>query len=109
DPVLRALAAYRSGDGGHGHALKPSVRRPFSETTSTLHALEVLDELAALVDLLADVADWVGATAISPRRPLKPGPAWRARMIARRRAPSCRTSDTPHIPIGGGIATGTPR
>jgi hypothetical protein len=62
--VLRALAAYCSGDGGHGHALKPNVRGPFSETTSTLHALEVLDELVALANPLADVADWVA----DPRR-----------------------------------------
>lgn len=40
------------------------MRGPFSETTSTLHALEVLDELAALADPLADVADWVA----DPRR-----------------------------------------
>lgn len=63
DPVLRALAAYRNPDGGYGHALEPDVRGPYSETTSTLHALEVLDELDALADPLADVGDWIAAVA----------------------------------------------
>ena len=65
EPVLRALAAYRNPDGGYGHALEPDVRGPYSETTSTLHALEVLDELDALGDPLADVADWVATVAES--------------------------------------------
>lgn len=63
EPVLRALAAYRNPDGGYGHALEPDVRGPYSETTSTLHALEVLDELDALSDPLADVAEWVVSVA----------------------------------------------
>lgn len=62
-PVLRALAAYRNPDGGYGHALEPDVRGPYSETTSTLHALEILDELDALGHPLADVADWVAGVA----------------------------------------------
>ncbi len=61
DLALRALAAYRNRDGGYGHALEPDVRGPDSETTSTLHALEVLDELGALGHQLADVAAWVAA------------------------------------------------
>ncbi len=62
-PVLTALAAYRNSDGGYGHALEPDVRGPYSETTSTLHALEVLDELDALGHPLADVATWVAGVA----------------------------------------------
>lgn len=65
DLVLWALAAYRNPDGGYGHALEPDVRGPYSETTSTLHALEVLDEHDALTDPLADVADWVAGVAES--------------------------------------------
>ena len=61
--VLSALSAYRNPDGGYGHALEPDVRGPGSETTSTLHALEVLDELNALADPLADVGDWVAGVA----------------------------------------------
>jgi hypothetical protein len=63
EPVLRALAAYRNPDGGYGNALEPDVRGPHSETTSTLHALEVLDELGALADPLADVGAWVASVA----------------------------------------------
>lgn len=63
DLVLRALSAYRNPDGGYGHALEPDVRGPHSETTSTLHALEVLDEIDALSDPLANVGDWVAAVA----------------------------------------------
>jgi len=65
EPVLRGLAAYRNSDGGYGHALEPDVRGPNSETTSTLHALEVLDELNALGDPLADVVEWVATVAES--------------------------------------------
>ncbi len=63
DPILKALAAYRNPDGGYGHALEPDVRGPNSETTSTLHALEILDEVGALNHPLAAVADWVTGVA----------------------------------------------
>lgn len=63
DPVLRALSAYRNPDGGYGHALEPDARGPVSETTSTLHALEVLEELDALGDPLADVGRWLAVVA----------------------------------------------
>ncbi|WP_395310493.1 hypothetical protein V4U86_06665 [Mycobacterium sp. AMU20-3851] len=63
EPILKALAAYRNPDGGYGHALEPDVRGPNSETTSTLHALEILDEIGALSHPLAAVSDWVTAVA----------------------------------------------
>lgn len=63
EPVLTALAAYRNPDGGYGHALEPDARGPYSETTSTLHALEVLDEAGALASPLGDVAAWVAGVA----------------------------------------------
>jgi hypothetical protein len=62
-PVLTALRAYRNADGGYGHALEPDVRGPDSETTAALHALEVLAEVDALSDPLADVSAWVAAVA----------------------------------------------
>lgn len=62
-PVLTALAAYRNPDGGYGHALEPDARGPLSETTAALHALEVLEEVGALHDPLADVADWFAGVA----------------------------------------------
>ena len=62
-PVLTALAAYRNPDGGYGHALEPDARGPESETTAALHALEVLEEIDALTDPLADVSTWVAHVA----------------------------------------------
>jgi hypothetical protein len=63
-PVLDALRAYRNTDGGFGHALEPDVRAPASETTATLHALEVLAEIGALDDpMVADAAAWTGTIA----------------------------------------------
>ncbi len=62
-PALAALAAYRNADGGYGHALEPDARGPESETTATLHALEVLDELGALDDARADISAWVASVA----------------------------------------------
>lgn len=64
DPVLQSLRAYRNADGGFGHALEPDVRAPESEPASTLHALEVLEEIHALDDpMVADAAAWVGTIA----------------------------------------------
>lgn len=64
-PVLTALSAYRNPDGGYGHALEPDARGPLSETTAALHALEVLEEIDALDDPLADVTDWIAGVADS--------------------------------------------
>jgi len=62
DQVVAALAAYRNPDGGYGHALEPDVRGPHSETTSTLAALELLDELGIHGSAHAAAAlDWVGS------------------------------------------------
>jgi hypothetical protein len=62
-PVLTALAAYRNPDGGYGHALEPDARGPHSETTATLHALEILDELGELTAPLANVSCWAAGVA----------------------------------------------
>ncbi len=62
-PVLAALRPYRNADGGYGHALEPDARGPRSETTAALHALEVLAEVDALADPLADVSAWVASVA----------------------------------------------
>ena len=62
-PVLAALAAYRNADGGYGHTLEPDARGQTSETTATLHALEVLEELGELSSPLADVSAWVAGVA----------------------------------------------
>jgi hypothetical protein len=62
--VLDALRAYRNPDGGFGHALEPDVRAPQSEPSSTLHALEVLDEVGRLDDpMVADAAAWLASIA----------------------------------------------
>jgi hypothetical protein len=64
--VLDSLRAYRNADGGFGHALEPDVRAPESEPAATLHALEVLAEIAALDDpMVLDAAAWVASIADS--------------------------------------------
>jgi hypothetical protein len=64
DPVLQALRAYRNPDGGFGHGLEPDVRDPDSEPASTLHALDVLEEIGALDDpVVPDAAAWIGGIA----------------------------------------------
>lgn len=63
-PVLDALRAYRNPDGGFGHALEPDVRSPHSEPASTLRALELLAETAALGDpMVGDAAAWIAGIA----------------------------------------------
>ena len=62
EQVVAALDGYRNPDGGYGHALEPDIRSPHSETTSTLAALELLDELGLHGCPQAEGAlDWVGA------------------------------------------------
>jgi hypothetical protein len=63
-PVLDSLRAYRNPDGGFGHALEPDVRAPDSEPSSTLHALEVLDEVGRLDDpMVSDAGAWIATIA----------------------------------------------
>jgi hypothetical protein len=44
-PVLDALRAYQTPDGGFGHAIEPDFRGPISQPLSTDFALRVLAEL----------------------------------------------------------------
>src|SRR4051812_15600719 len=44
EPVARAVAAYRSSDGGFGHALEPDCRAPGSQSAAVALALRTLDE-----------------------------------------------------------------
>ena len=43
-PMRDALAAYRNGDGGFGHALEPDGRAPTSEPIAAEVALHLMDE-----------------------------------------------------------------
>ncbi|MFJ6570523.1 hypothetical protein ACIQNU_24225 [Streptomyces sp. NPDC091292] len=45
DAVETALDAYRTGDGGYGHALEPDLRGPVSQPLHAGHALRVLDSI----------------------------------------------------------------
>ena len=64
DPILQTLRAYRNPDGGFGHALEPDVRGPESEPTSTLRALETINEAGATKDpMVRDAAVWVATIA----------------------------------------------
>ncbi|MGC4942640.1 hypothetical protein [Kribbella sp. DT2] len=59
-PVLAALRAYRTPDGGFGHGLEPDVRCPGSQTSAVLQALEILVGADALDDPLVDeLGDWL--------------------------------------------------
>jgi hypothetical protein len=59
-PVLDALRAYRTPDGGFGHALEPDVRCPGSQPSAVLQALEILAGLGALDDpLVGEIGDWL--------------------------------------------------
>src|SRR5690349_2100041 len=58
--VVDALSAYRTPDGGFGHALEPDVRCPGSQPSAVLHALDVLAGADALDDPLVDeIGDWL--------------------------------------------------
>lgn len=48
EPVLAALAAYATGDGGYGHALEPDLRGPDAQIGAMETALSVLAEVDAL-------------------------------------------------------------
>ncbi len=62
EQVMAALDAYRNADGGYGHALEPDIRSPHSETTSTLAALQLLDDLGVHGCPQAEEAlEWVGS------------------------------------------------
>jgi hypothetical protein len=64
DRVLEALRPYRNPDGGFGHALEPDVRANESETSSTLHAFDVLAEIDALDDpMVDDAVAWLDSVA----------------------------------------------
>ncbi|QNP69816.1 hypothetical protein IAG44_10385 [Streptomyces roseirectus] len=46
DPVETALDAYRTADGGYGHALEPDLRGPVGQPPHAVYALRVLDAVA---------------------------------------------------------------
>ncbi|MBI5105950.1 MAG: hypothetical protein HZB46_13400 [Solirubrobacterales bacterium] len=56
-PVLRALEAYRTDDGGYGHGLESDLRTPLAQPGHVLTAIEHLDEVGARPD--EDVLDWL--------------------------------------------------
>ncbi|MEX3107346.1 hypothetical protein [Streptomyces sp. ST1015] len=45
DPAETALDAYRTADGGYGHALEPDLRGPVGQPPHAVYALRVLDAL----------------------------------------------------------------
>jgi hypothetical protein len=63
-PVLAALAAYATDDGGYGHALEPDLRAPLAAPAAVETALRVLAEVDALNGPLGRAAvDWLAAVA----------------------------------------------
>ncbi len=63
-PVRDAVAAYRNGDGGFGHALEPDARGPGSQPLAIQLALQTLHEADAWDDTLVQGAcGWLAANA----------------------------------------------
>jgi hypothetical protein len=63
-PVRDAVAAYRTGDGGFGHALEPDCRAPGSQSLAVDMALRIMDEADAWDEVLVRGAcDWLAAAA----------------------------------------------
>ncbi|MGD9697131.1 MAG: hypothetical protein AB7V42_15890 [Thermoleophilia bacterium] len=63
-PVRDAVAAYRNGDGGFGHALEPDSRTSASQPLATWTALRILHEDDAWDPALAVAAcDWLASAA----------------------------------------------
>jgi hypothetical protein len=59
EAVVRALAAYRNGDGGIGH-LEPDIRTPASQPPCVLYALDILNEVEATdLSLARGALDWL--------------------------------------------------
>ncbi|CRK58112.1 hypothetical protein [Alloactinosynnema sp. L-07] len=61
DAVLAALAPYRNPDGGYGNALEPDGRGPGSQPVTVLAALNILHEVGAAPDGVADYLESVKA------------------------------------------------
>jgi hypothetical protein len=63
-PVLDAVAAYRTRDGGIGFAFEPDGREPGSQPAAVSVALGILDEADAWDDeLVGGMCDWLERTA----------------------------------------------
>jgi hypothetical protein len=63
--VRDAVAAYRNGDGGFGHALEPDCRAPGSQPAAAEMALRILDEADAWDEgLVRGACGWL--TAVAP-------------------------------------------
>lgn len=64
-PVIAALRAYRTADGGWGHALEPDLRGPDSQVSAAMSALGVLARIGATGDpLVAETADWLRSASL---------------------------------------------
>jgi len=63
-PVRDAVAAYRNGDGGFGHALEPDLRTPASQPAAVEMALRIMDLADAWDErLVRGAVDWLAAIA----------------------------------------------
>jgi hypothetical protein len=63
-PVIDAVAAYRTPDGGFGHALEPDGRDPAAQPPAVSLALRTLDEADAWdAELVGGACDWLERTA----------------------------------------------
>jgi hypothetical protein len=94
DPVLAALAAYETVDGGYGHALEPDLRGPVAQPAAVEVALAVLAEVDARQGPLGlRAVDWLAAFAPDGALPFM-----RPDALAYPRAPWWQTDPDPDPP-----------
>jgi hypothetical protein len=100
-PVIDAVAAYRTADGGFGHALEPDGRDPASQPPAIALALQTLDEADAWdAELVGGACDWLERNA-----PAEGGATFVAPTIAGwPHAPWWAVQDGPSISFTGSIA-----
>lgn len=61
-PVVRALAAYQTSDGGYGFALEPDLRGPVPQPLAAAFALRMLDDVGqCTADEVAPLCEHLGS------------------------------------------------
>src|SRR5512140_1304627 len=57
--VLAAILAYQNPDGGFGNALEPDIRCPDSQPVPVQHALELLDTVGLMHEIVQPACDYL--------------------------------------------------
>ena len=59
EAVLAALRPYQNADGGFGNALEPDIRCPQSQPVPVQHALEILDDVGFVPELVRPICEYL--------------------------------------------------